>query len=244
VRKFFHFSAFLLIPALSAVTPLIAIPAITATSGAGGWEAYALGLSIGSAACTLVELGWPLTGPQRVAAEVPGDRWVSLVSSIRTRLLALIVLAPLATGLAVLLAWNATPEHVATTSLMALASAASGLSGNWYFIGVGRPLRILTSDALPRAVLVAAASLAVLGGAPLEVVPLGYIAAVAISPIASLLLARTSVRRRAHPRRRHPSHPLPAVSGWQSVRRGALQCAPDHAGGNLRSRFVGGVRRR
>jgi hypothetical protein len=52
VRKFFHFSAFLLIPALSAVTPLIAIPAITATSGAGGWEAYALGLSIGSAACT------------------------------------------------------------------------------------------------------------------------------------------------------------------------------------------------
>ena len=56
-------------PALSAVTPLIAIPAITSTAGARGWEAYALGLSIGSAACVIIELGWPLTGPQRVAAE-------------------------------------------------------------------------------------------------------------------------------------------------------------------------------
>ena len=190
IRKLVHFATFLLIPALSAVTPLIAIPAITATSGSAGWEAYALGLSIGSAVCTLVELGWPLTGPQRVAAEAPPDRWVTLISSIRTRLLALLVLAPLGAGLAALLAWRTTPDHVATVVVMSLASAATGLSGNWYFIGVGKPLRILGSDAVPRAVLVSAASYALLQGAPLALVPAGYLLAVTISPVASLLLAR------------------------------------------------------
>lgn len=188
--RLLHFAAFLLIPALSAVTPLIAIPAITATSGSAGWEAYALGLSIGSAVCTLVELGWPLTGPQRVAAEAPRDRWVTLVSSVRTRLLALLVLAPLGTGLAALLAWRTTPDHIAVVVLMSLASAATGLSGNWYFIGVGRPLRILGSDALPKALLVSAASYALLQGAPLAVVPAGYLVAITVSPVASLLLAR------------------------------------------------------
>lgn len=190
MRRLLRFSAFLLVPALSAVTPLIAIPAITATAGATGWEAYALGLAIGSAACTLVELGWPLTGPQRVAAELPGHRWVTLISSVRTRLLALIVLAPLAMGLAGVLTWNVSADYVATAVLMALASTTTGLSGNWYFIGVGRPLRILTADALPKAVLIVAASMAVLAGAPLEVVPAGYLLAATISPIASLLLAR------------------------------------------------------
>jgi len=198
VRRLLRFSAFLLIPAVSAVTPLIAIPAITATAGAAGWEAYALGLAVGSAACTLIELGWPLTGPQRVAAELPGHRWATLVSSVRTRLLALIVLAPLAMGLAGLLAWNVSTDNLATAVLMALASAATGLSGNWYFIGVGRPLRILSSDALPKAVFTAAASMAVLAGAPLEVVPVGYLLAATISPAASLLLARHERESPAH----------------------------------------------
>lgn len=190
MRRLLRFSAFLLIPALSAITPLIAIPAVTATAGAGGWEAYALGLSIGSAACTFVELGWPLTGPQRVAAEIAGDRWATLVSSLRTRLLALAVLAPLTVAVAVLLAGSTGTEQVPTAALMALASATGGLSGNWYFIGVGRPLRILTSDTLPRVILVTAASLAVMAGAPLEMIPAGYLIAVTVSPIGSLALAR------------------------------------------------------
>lgn len=190
MRRLLHFSAFLLVPALSAVTPLIAIPAITATAGSPGWEAYALGLSIGSAASTFVELGWPLTGPQRVAAEAAGDRWKTLVLSLRTRLLALIVLAPTASAIAFLLARNVVPAEVPTAVLIALACAMAGLSGNWYFIGVGKPLRLLTSDALPRAIMISGTSVAVLLGAPLEVIPLGYLAAVTFSPIGSLLLAR------------------------------------------------------
>lgn len=197
IRRFLHFAAFLLIPALSAVTPLVAIPAITASAGAAGWEAYALGLSLGSAVGTLIELGWPLTGPQRVAAEASGVRWVTLISSMRTRLLALLVLAPIGAGLAAVLALRTTPDHVGTVVLMALASAAAGLSGNWYFIGVGKPLRILSSDAIPRALLVSAASVAVLRGAPLLVVPGCYLFAVTISPIASLLLARHERRQPA-----------------------------------------------
>lgn len=190
MRRVFRLSLFLLIPAFSAVTPLIAIPAITHSYGAAGWEAYALGLSIGSAACVIIELGWPLTGPQRVAAESPGARWVTLVSSIRTRALMLVIFAPLAGVVAALLAANAGSAYPTTASLVAVAFAAAGLSGNWYFIGVGQPLRILASDTLPRAFLIVASSLAVAAGGSLELVPFALLVAAVCSPAACLLLAR------------------------------------------------------
>lgn len=197
-RRSLYLAAFLMVPALSAVTPLIAIPAITSTAGARGWEAYALGLSIGSAACVIVELGWPLTGPQRVAAEAAGDRWRTLVASVRSRLLALLLLGPLAAIVAVALTRSAGAEYALTAAVMALASAASGLSGNWYFTGVGKPLRILWSDALPRAIVVTAMSFAVAAGAPLATIPGGFLLVVLFSPIASLLLARHERRERVH----------------------------------------------
>lgn len=198
MKRAFRLSLFLLIPAFSAVTPLIAIPAITHSYGAAGWEAYGLGLSIGSAACVIVELGWPLTGPQRVAAEGPGTRWVTLVSSIRTRVLMLVLLAPIAGIVAALLALNTGSGHPVAAGMVAVAFAAGGLSGNWYFIGIGQPLRILASDTLPRAALVVAASLAIVAGGPLELVPIGLLIAATCSPIASLLLAR---HERRHPAR-------------------------------------------
>lgn len=190
VRRILYLVSFLLIPAISAVTPLIAIPAITSTAGVRGWEAYALGLSVGTAACVIVELGWPLTGPQRVATEAPQERWATLVSSVRTRLLILLVLGPAAVLVAIALTRITGAAYTITAALMALASAATGLSGNWYFTGVGRPLRILTSDALPRAALVTAGSVAVVYGAPLQVIPGAFLVAVLFSPLASLFLAR------------------------------------------------------
>ncbi|MCR2825252.1 hypothetical protein [Microbacterium sp. zg.Y909] len=190
MRRLLYLSAFLLVPALSAVTPLVAVPAITASAGAGGWEAYALGISIGSLVCVIVELGWPLTGPQRVAAEAPGVRWATLLQSLRTRAMALIVLAPVAIVLAVALTQATGSEHETTTVLMAFASAAAGLSCSWYFTGVGRPLRILTSDAIPRALMVTVAAIAVANGAPIWVVPVGYLLAVLYGPAAALSLAR------------------------------------------------------
>lgn len=197
MRRLLYLSAFLLVPALSAVTPLVAVPAITASAGAAGWEAYALGISIGSLVCVIVELGWPLTGPQRVAAEAPGQRWETLVQSLRTRLIALVVLAPVAVVLAMLFAHVTGSDHEATTVLMALASAVAGLSCNWYFTGVGRPLRILTSDAIPRALMVTAAAFAVAAGAPIWIVPVGFLIAVLFGPIAAVLLARDERDERA-----------------------------------------------
>lgn len=190
MRRLLYLSAFLLVPALSAVTPLVAVPAITASAGADGWEAYALGISIGSLVCVIVELGWPLTGPQRVAAEPPARRWETLLQSLRTRLLALFVLAPVAIVLAIGLTKVTDSEHETTTVLMALASAVTGLSCNWYFTGVGKPLRILTSDAVPRVVMVTIAAFAVAEGAPIWVVPAAYLFAVLWGPIAALALAR------------------------------------------------------
>lgn len=192
MKRLLQLCAFLLIPGLNAVTPLIAIPAITSTNGTQGWEAYALGLSIGSAGAVVVELGWPLTGPQRVAAQAPGQRWLTMVSSLRTRLLAFLLVAPAIMGLAVLLARHAQISHVTTASLMALASVTVGLSGNWFFIGIRQPLRILTSEALPRATLITVAAFAVLAGAPLETVPLAYLLSAIISPVVSFFMIRSN----------------------------------------------------
>ena len=65
--------AYAAFPMIGAVTPLLAIPAISQQFGAPGWASIAVGQSVGAAASVAVELGWGLTGPQAVAATDRAD---------------------------------------------------------------------------------------------------------------------------------------------------------------------------
>jgi O-antigen/teichoic acid export membrane protein len=156
-------AGFAVIPALGAVSPLLALPALTAAHGAGAWAAIAVGQSLGLAASTVVELGWGLNGSQRVA-RTSQERartyfaW-ALASKIAALLPTLTVIVPLA--------WFLSPEREALAALSAAASAATGLTSTWYFIGRGCPQPILLFDTVPRVLCVAvSAGLMTLGYTP------------------------------------------------------------------------------
>ena len=68
------FLSYLAVPLLNAVSPLLALPAITAHFGGSAWAAIAVGQSLGGTAGVIVELGWGLSGSQRVARMSPRNR--------------------------------------------------------------------------------------------------------------------------------------------------------------------------
>jgi hypothetical protein len=170
---------FAAVPALSAISPLVALPAVTSVGGAQVWAAIAIGQSLGLAGATLVELGWGLNGPQRLARSSSQNRRRALAMSLQTRLLVFPMVA-LACGA---LAWFLTPSFKGLAVAMAIGSAATGLSLVWYFIGRGSPTRLLMTDSIPRLILVTLSAIAVLNGAPLLAYPLlGVLAPALIAP--------------------------------------------------------------
>lgn len=142
--------AFAMLPAISALTPLIAIPVITSQFGAEGWVAVALGISIGTAAAVLVELGWGLNGSIRIARASPVARPRILALAMITKsLMSLITLGPIV-GVSLFLQ----SEGSTVTILIACAYMLTGTSSAWYFIGLGSPGKILDCEVLPRLSLV------------------------------------------------------------------------------------------
>jgi hypothetical protein len=182
---------FTLIPMLGLISPLIALPAITATHGASAWVAVAVGQSLGLTASVLIELGWALNGPQRVAraSDAAGRRY--LILSIATKCSVLVPTAILAT----LLAFSLTHEHRVEAMMVAFASALTGLSPTWYFIGVGSPAGALISESGPRVIfMVVSATMIGLGG-PLWLFPVIGLGVPALAaPVLAILLTRASVK--------------------------------------------------
>ncbi|AZZ49195.1 hypothetical protein C5E02_07975 [Rathayibacter rathayi] len=160
---------FVLIPLISALSPLIVIPSITSAFGATAWASVAVAQSIGSAAAVVVELGWGLNGPQRIARMGRRARSQTYALATATKVL---VFLPLAVPVVIVTGLLAPVDPVAA-SWIAVATALSTLSPAWFFIGAGQPRNILLLDALPR---LAANGLTVLlisaAGAPLAVYPL------------------------------------------------------------------------
>jgi hypothetical protein len=178
---------FAAVPALSAISPLVALPAVTSVGGAQVWAAIAIGQSLGLAGATIVELGWGLNGPQRLARASASNRRRALAMSLQTRVLVFPIVA-LACGS---LAWLLAPSHNWLAVAMAIASTATGLSLVWYFIGRGSPARLLATDSVPRLILVTLSAIAVLSGAPLIVYPLlGVLAPALIAPSVGSLVEK------------------------------------------------------
>jgi hypothetical protein len=141
--------AFAAAPALSAVVPLLALPAITSRFGADAWVSIAVAQSIGAAAAVVVELGWGLTGTLRVGRQSARNRRRTAALSLATRA---IVLAPVAVIVAVVVPHIVGPFALEAT-IVALAAALGSVNLVWFFIGVGSPGRLLLSDVLPRTVV-------------------------------------------------------------------------------------------
>jgi len=158
---------FIAIPIVGVVTPFLALPALTSAYGGTGWAAIAIGQSIGMAGATIVELGWALNGPQRVARAV-GNRRKYFALALRTK----IVVFPLVAVVALIVAMLISPAYQVAAGIQAAALTATGLMATWYFVGIGQPGVILLAESLPRLIGAVAGAIATLLGAPIWVFPI------------------------------------------------------------------------
>ncbi|MDR6867242.1 O-antigen/teichoic acid export membrane protein [Microbacterium resistens] len=156
---------YLLIPLTGLLSPLIALPAITAQHGAAAWAALAIGQSVGTAAAAVGELGWGLNGPQRVARMAPASAFRTLLLSMQSKLVAVLALSPIVGVIAFFLA----QDFRIDAAVIAIASLAAGLSSVWFYLGRSRPWAAILTDGAPRLVGVLVGALLVMAGASLMV---------------------------------------------------------------------------
>ena len=144
IRRLASFAA---LPAVAALTPLLAIPAITSSLGSAGWAAIAVGQAVGTLAMMIISYGWGTTGPSEIPKRSPAERADLYRTSFASRLLVAIPAVPLAACAA---AWLATAEFRAASVITSVGFAIWGLSPTWYFVGAGRPIMIAAYETLPK----------------------------------------------------------------------------------------------
>lgn len=179
---------FTLAPVLAAISSIVALPILTERFGAAAWAAIAIGLSTGMAASVLVELGWGLDGPPRVARARASSRAITYAFAAVSKSLMYVPAAAVAAAVA----GQVSTEFRAEAAVAALAGTAFGLNANWYFIGTGSPLRSVVTDAVPRLVAALVSVWLLTVGGPALVFPLTQLAGALISPIfaSTLILHR------------------------------------------------------
>jgi O-antigen/teichoic acid export membrane protein len=134
---------------LSAVAPLVVLPAVARIGGAEGWAAVTVAQAVGGIAGVLVGLGFNIVGPARLSG-TSSDTAARLFSSVQIkRLAAYAVVGPISAAISATLAADA---HRLLAALVTLASATSGLSLSWFAIGVGQATVLALYDSLPKLV--------------------------------------------------------------------------------------------
>lgn len=166
------------VSALSAISPLIALPLITRAAGPTGFAEIAIGQALGTLAATLITFGWAVRGPVEAARSSHPSRVFR--ASIVVRGANSVVILPL---VALVAAFASHADDHALAIVSALAFSLQGLSLSWYAVGIGRPLLSLVFDALPRIVLNLAGALAAL----LTGIPLVYPLVLLVGTLAAFL---------------------------------------------------------
>ncbi|WP_440915618.1 lipopolysaccharide biosynthesis protein [Crystallibacter degradans] len=192
IRRLLSVLPYFLIPGISAVTPLLVIPALTSSYGADGWASIAVAQSVGTSAAIVAELGWSVVGPQRVAGASPGERTHLYQSSLATKLSSLAIISPLSFIFSAMLV----QEHKLAAGLTGLAFSFIALSPSWFLIGCNRPFAVLGVEGLPRMILSAVAAILIFGGGALEL----YGLAMVLSSVLTMFLAAVLLHERVWPK--------------------------------------------
>lgn len=145
-----RFGGFSLASLLSALSPFVAIPLIARTATSDSWSAFNVGTSIGTIVAAVSFVGWSAAGPPLVAATASrSERRSIYAASMRMRIAALSVCAPLGCLASALLTWNGSPV---TAALTCFGNTAGGLSLAWFAIGAGAPRDLVRYETVPRVV--------------------------------------------------------------------------------------------
>jgi hypothetical protein len=143
---------------------------------------------------TIAELGWGVVGPQRVARTSGLLRSAIYRVALASKALAVIPAAVVAAMVAAFLVQN----NRLDAAMIAAGWVMTALTPAWFFIGEGRPLRVLASESFPKVLINVGAAVAILAGSPL----IAYSSATLLSPILTLFLAGLFVGGAAIPRMR------------------------------------------
>lgn len=188
-----------MLPALNALAPLLILPIITGRLGQDAWVGVAIAQSVGASGAVLVELGWGLTGTQRVARQRRENRQHLIALAAITKL---IVLIPSAVGCAIVVIALA-PNDTLACIVIAVAGCVGSLGATWVYIGLGRASLILLLDTIPRMVGLLLAAAAVLATGSLWGFAIPLLASSIVSAVAGHVALGIRARHfRAHPRRR------------------------------------------
>jgi len=149
-------TGFAVLPLLSLITPLLLLPVIASVVGAEGISSVISGQAIGTFAATTLLWGWNVDGPVAIArAADTHERGAIYLRSVRTRLLLMLLVMPLA---GIVAAAVAVPDFRYEAVAMSWAVALAGLSPAWFCIGVGQPRLLALYDTVPRFIATAAAA--------------------------------------------------------------------------------------
>lgn len=177
-----------LVPLLSAVAPLLVIPAATSVYGAQAWGSIAVGLSIGVAGAVIGEFGWAIVGPQAVARD-PGTAAALYDRALASRLAVALPLA-VVTGLTASVLGG---DHSGAAALLAVGVTLGALSPSWFCTGRNRPHVTLVAESLPRLVCTGLAAGAIAIGGPLELYGAALIIAALLAVVITARLERVAV---------------------------------------------------
>lgn len=130
---------------LSAVVGVFAIPLLTISVGRETWGLIYLAQTVGQIGGVAVAFGWGATGPAIVAATPQAARAPLFRQSLAIRSVLFLVVAPLAVTAMLLL----TRGDVALSVLGGIVYLIPLLGAGWYFVGEGKPMRLLLWDAVP-----------------------------------------------------------------------------------------------
>jgi PST family polysaccharide transporter len=141
-------SGFVVVPAIAAISPLLVLPVVARTAGAGGWSSAIAGEAIGTFAAIGIGYGWAAIGPALVSiAQTDAHRARLYRDSLVVRLILAAAILPI---LGVVCWFVATPGAQWLSVLMGAQGALIALSFTWYSAGVGDPRAIILYDAVPR----------------------------------------------------------------------------------------------
>ncbi len=172
---------FTVLPMVSALAPFLLLPVLAHTVSIPEWVGLGVGQSVGMLTAVVVLLGWQIFGPTAVAGSRGAARHEWYLQSLASRLLCLLVLAPIGGTAAFFL----TPDGGRLLAVsMVLAIAISGLNPVWYFVAGGNVGAIALWDMMPRVAATLLCVPLVLSG----LAPVVYPVALALASVFALAL--------------------------------------------------------
>ena len=185
---------FMLLPAVAALSPIIALPVVTRNAGSAGWGSAISGENIGTFIAIAIGWGWTTIGPALISLAADDDERARIYrESLTIRLLISLIALPAL----VLICWViAAPGYEWLTVLMGAQGALISLSFTWFSAGVGDPRTIVILDAVPRLLAnLAAAGLVLVTG----IVVLYPLAGILVTLVSTAIFSLRLLRRHPGP---------------------------------------------